>query len=54
MLSSPELQLMGQRLKVLSRDGGSIEAAQIKLIGLDEIREAAGARWPRMRERVRT
>lgn len=42
------------RLKSLSRDGGSIEAAQVKLIGLDEIREAAGDRWPRMRERVRT
>lgn len=54
VLSSPELQLMGQRLKALSRDGGSIEAAQIKLIGLDEIREAAGSRWLRMRERVRS
>jgi hypothetical protein len=38
----------------MTRDGGSIEAAQVKLIGLDEIREAAGPRWPRMRERVRT
>ncbi len=54
MLSSPELQLMSQRLKALSRDGGSIEAAQVILIGLDEIREATGARWPRMRERVRS
>jgi len=42
------------RLRALASDGGSIEAAQVKLIGLDEIREAAGARWPRMRERVRT
>lgn len=54
MLSSPELQLMSQRLRALSRDGGSIEAAQIKLIGLDEIRRAAGPRWPRMRGRVRS
>jgi hypothetical protein len=42
------------RLKAMARDGGSIEAAQVKLVGLDEIREAAGPRWPRMRERVRT
>jgi len=38
----------------MSREGGSIEAAQVKVIGLDEIREAAGPRWPRMRERVRS
>ncbi len=42
------------RLRAMSRDGGSIEAAQVRLIGLDEIREAAGARWPRMRGRVRS
>lgn len=44
---------MADRLRAMSRDGGSIEAAQVKLIGLDEIREAAGPRWPRMRQRVR-
>lgn len=53
MLSSCELPLMSQRLRALARDGGSVEAAQVKLLGLDEIREAAGARWPRLRERVR-
>ncbi len=53
MLSAPELDQMTQRLRAMSRDGGSIEAAQVKLIGLDEIREAAGPRWSRMRERVR-
>jgi len=42
------------RLRAMTRDGGSIEAAQVKLIGLDEIRDAAGPRWPRMRERVRS
>lgn len=42
------------RLRGISRDGGSIEAAQVKIIGLDEIREAAGDRWPRMRDRVRS
>lgn len=54
VLSAPELDQMSQRLRAMSREGGSIEAAQVKLIGLDEIREAAGPRWPRMRERVRT
>jgi hypothetical protein len=49
-----DIDQMSTRLRALTRDGGSIEAAQVKLIGLDEIREAAGARWPRMRERVRS
>jgi len=49
-----ELETVTDRLRAMSRDGGSIEAAQVKLIGLDEIREAAGERWPRMRERVRS
>jgi hypothetical protein len=45
---------MATRLKAMADAGGSIEAAQVKLIGLDEVREAAGPRWPRMRERVRS
>jgi len=53
MLSASELEEMTHRLRAMSREGGSIEAAQVKVIGLDEIREAAGLRWPRMRERVR-
>jgi hypothetical protein len=53
VLQTSELEAVGGRLRAMSRDGGSIEAAQVKLIGLDEIREAAGPRWPRMRERVR-
>jgi hypothetical protein len=53
VLASNELETVSGRLRAMSRDGGSIEAAQVKLIGLDEIREAAGPRWPRMRERVR-
>jgi hypothetical protein len=52
-VSNAELANVTDRLRAMSRDGGSIEAAQVKLIGLDEIREAAGPRWPRMRERVR-
>ncbi|MGQ0532561.1 MAG: hypothetical protein ACT4OF_07705 [Caulobacteraceae bacterium] len=54
MVSAAEFERLSQRLRGLTRDGSSIEAAQVKLIALDEIREAAGARWPRMRERVRT
>jgi hypothetical protein len=53
MLLANEMAGVTHRLRAMSRDGGSIEAAQVKLIGLDEIREAAGSRWPRMRERVR-
>jgi hypothetical protein len=52
-VSNAELANVTDRLRAMSRDGGSIEAAQVKLIGLDEIREAAGTRWPRMRDRVR-
>lgn len=52
---SPEagLEQIADRLKAVTREGGSVEAAQVKVIGLDEIRVAAGPRWPRMRERVR-
>lgn len=53
MTPTTELDHITGRLRAMTRDGGSIEAAQVKLIGLDEIREAAGPRWPRMRERVR-
>lgn len=48
-----EVDHIAERLRDLARDGSSFEAAQVKLIGLDEIREAAGARWPQMRQRVR-
>lgn len=50
----PNYDLIAGRLKSLAREGGAIEAAQVKLIGLDEIREAAGPAWPRIRERVCT
>ena len=52
-MSNAELANVTDRLRAMSRDGSSIEAAQVKLIGLDEIREAAGPRWARMRDRVR-
>ncbi len=53
-MSGVDFNQISGRLKAMARDGGSIEAAQVKLVGRDEIREAAGPRWPRMRERVRT
>lgn len=53
-LQAPAVDHVTSRLRAMSRDGGSIEAAQIKVIGLDEIREAAGPRWPAMRQRVQT
>lgn len=53
MLAASEFDQIAGRLRSMSRDGGSIEAAQVKVIGLDEIREAAGPRWARMRERVK-
>lgn len=53
MAPRPEFEKITARIKTASRDGSSLDAAQVKIIGLDEIREAAGARWPRMQERVR-
>ena len=44
-MSGLDVEQITGRLRALASDGGSIEAAQVKLIGLDEIREAAGARW---------
>ncbi len=53
-MSSPaDMMQIALRLRTLARDDGSIDAAQVRVIGLDEIRAAAGANWPRMRERVR-
>ncbi|MES1199912.1 MAG: hypothetical protein ABUS57_00470 [Pseudomonadota bacterium] len=53
-MSSPaDLMLLAHRLRDASRDNVSIEAAQVRVIGLDEIRQALGPRWPRIRERVR-
>lgn len=48
-----DLMQLALQLRAISRDDGSIDAAQIRLIGLEEIRSAAGDKWPRMRERVR-
>ncbi len=54
MSSSADLMQLALRLRSVAHDDGSIDAAQVRVIGLDEIREAAGANWPRMCERVRT
>ena len=48
-----DLMQLALQLRAISRDDGSIDAAQVRLIGLEEIRKAAGENWPRMRERVR-
>jgi hypothetical protein len=42
------------RLKESVRQGRSFEAAQIKVIGLEDIRRAAGESWPQIAARVRT
>ena len=49
-----DLMQLALQLRAISRDDGSIDAAQVRVIGLDEIRVAAGDKWPRMREHVRT
>jgi hypothetical protein len=53
MVQAAELDRLAARVRSATRDGGLIETAQVKLVGLDEVRKAAGARWPRMREHVR-
>jgi len=53
MVQAQEIERLASRVRAAARDGGLIETAQVKLVGLDEVREAAGARWPRMREHVR-
>ena len=53
MIANAELDRLAARVRAAARDGGLIETAQVKLLGLDDVRQAAGARWPRMREHVR-
>lgn len=48
-----ELERLAGRVRAAARGDGLVETAQVKLVGLDEVRLAAGARWPRMREHVR-
>jgi hypothetical protein len=42
------------KLKETVQEGRSIEAAQVQLIGLDDIRRAAGADWDKIKHRVRS
>jgi hypothetical protein len=53
MVQAQEIERLACRARAAARDGGLIETAQVKLLGLDDVRAAAGARWPRMREHVR-
>lgn len=50
---SADLLELASRLRAIARHDGTIDAAQVRLIGLDEIRDGAGSLWPHMRERVR-
>lgn len=52
-METTELERLATRVRASARDGGLIETAQVKLIGLENVRTAAGPRWPRMREYVR-
>ena len=42
------------KLKTTVQQGRSFDAAQVKLVGLDDIRAAAGDEWGTIKERVRT
>lgn len=42
-----------QQLKRTVQQGRTFDAAQVKIIGLDDVRRAAGERWPVIKERVR-
>ena len=53
MTQTAGIERLVTRVRQSARDGSLIETAQVKLIGLDEVRQAAGPRWPRMREQVR-
>lgn len=53
MIENTDFERLAARVRTSARDGGLIETAQVKLLGLDEVRDAAGPRWPRMREHVR-
>jgi hypothetical protein len=53
MMKAAEIDRLAARVRTAARDGGLIETAQVKLVGLDEVRHAAGERWPRMRALVR-
>jgi len=53
MMEAPDIDRLAARVRTAARDGGLIETAQVKLVGLDEVRQAAGERWPRMRAFVR-
>ena len=44
MIANAELDRLAARVRAAARDGGLIETAQVELVGLDEVRLAAGAR----------
>ena len=48
-----EIERLAARVRACAHGDGLVETAQVKLLGLDDVRAAAGPRWPRMREHVR-
>jgi hypothetical protein len=55
-MSDPEdlFAQAAQKLKRTVREGRMFQAAQVKVVGLEDVRKAAGERWPLIQERVRT
>lgn len=53
MSTTADFNRLAARVRAAARHDGVIETAQVRLLGLDEVRAAAGARWPRMRDHVR-
>lgn len=46
------VDLAATKLKRTIREGLPVDAAQVKVVGLEEVRAAAGANWGRMRQRI--
>ncbi len=42
------------KLKETVRQGLTFDAAQVKVVGLEHIRHAAGETWPRIADRIRS
>jgi hypothetical protein len=49
-----DVDVIARKLRDIVHTGGMIEAAQVQLIGLDEVEAAAGPNWPRLKDRVRS
>lgn len=45
---------MAERLRQLAQGGSTLDVAQLQFVGLEEIREAYGNRWPQQKARIRS